>query len=296
MKETPPLVVTFGAGGCGVSCFADALTQPVRAFLSPLTGGEVMEELESLSVLISRDRFRSEYSDYLFFNAKRFFHLLCETYEAALGQTGLTPVVILENIHEAEAGAVQVFTGWYRSAAGKSNFLVYGTYSGPSCMGTHLVPEPWARVFPRVLQFPVDNAAVLLAPKLFADLWEIAYTFTLFRRYFPSSQFPVLFREAGINPRMALRTLEFFSRQGIIDLERDPLPRIANFILLAEEVLGGRKDYIRFIVRERILAWVNEGKFNPCFNVLKTLSDLGGCGSDALILDSLMGDIINGTF
>jgi tetratricopeptide (TPR) repeat protein len=297
MGETPPLVVTFGAGGCGVSCFADALTQSVRAFLSPSAGAEVMEELESLGVLISRDRFRNEYSDYLFFNANRFFHLLCETYGAAMGRTGSAPVIILENIHEAEAGAVQLFTGWYRSAAGKSNFLVYGTCSGEfRSMGTHLVPKPWTRIFPRILQFPVGGAADLPAPKLSVDLWEIAYAFTLFRRYFPSSRFSVLFKEAGINPRMVLRIMDFFSRQGIIDFQRDPLPRIADFILRAEEILGGRKDYIRCVVRDRILAWVNEGKINPCFNVLKALSDLGGRGSDALVLDSLMGDIINGTY
>jgi tetratricopeptide (TPR) repeat protein len=305
LGEIPPLAVTFGAGGGGVSCFADALTQPVRSLLALHTGKEVMEELDALGDLIARDRFRSQYSDYLLFKVNRFLHLLCETYVAAVKLARLTPILILENIHEAEAEAVQAFTGWYKAVSGKPGFLVYGTcadvfqpdpaeISSPG--GTRLVPEPWSRIFPRVLQFPSDDFVPPPPPDLSADLCEIAYTFALFRRYFPPAQFPALFKEAGINPHVAARTLDFFFREGLVDFRGDPLFRIVHFIPWAEGILGERKDYIRSIVLECILVWVAERRFNPCFNALKVLADLGGRGSDALVLDSLMGDIVNGTY
>jgi tetratricopeptide (TPR) repeat protein len=305
MGKTPPLTISFGAGGCGVSCFADALTPPLRSFIVLHTGKDVMEELDALGTLISQDRFRSQHSAHLLLKVNRFFQLLCETYAAAMKQVRLTPILILENIHEAEAEAVQVFTGWYKTVSGTPGFLVYGTCfdvfrpepsSSPSQAGMRLVPEPWSRIFPRVLQFPPDDFAPPMPPKLSADLYEIAYAFALFRRYFPSSQFPVLFKEAGINPHMVTWTLDFFLREGLVDFREDPLPRIADFIPRAEELLGERKDYIRSIVLERILAWVEDRRFNPCFNVVKVLFDLGGRGSDALILNSLMGDIVNGTY
>ncbi|MDR2741360.1 MAG: tetratricopeptide repeat protein [Treponema sp.] len=301
----PPLVITFGAGGGGVSCFADALTQPIRSFIAPHSGKATMEELDALGTLIAMDRFRNQHSEYLFSKVNRFLRLLCETYETAVRQARLIPILILENIHEAETGAVQAFTGWYRAISGKSDFLVYGTCSDAfrtePAVETHqvsarIVPEPWPHIFPRVLQFPPEDFVSPPPPQLSADLCEIAYVFTLFRRYFPPSQFPVLFKEAGINPRMVTRTLDFFSGEGLIDFREDPLPRIANFIPRAGELPGERKDFIQSIVLERILAWVAERRFNPCFNVLKVLSDLGGRGSDALVLDSLMGDIVNGTY
>jgi tetratricopeptide (TPR) repeat protein len=305
LGEIPPLVVTFGSGGGGISCFSDAFTRPLRSFLALHTGKEVMKELDELETLISRDRFRKQHSGYLLSKVNRFLHLLGETYGAAVRQARQTPILILENIHEAETGAAQAFTGWYKAVSGDSGILVYGTCSDVfrldaairSPQGNpRLVPEPWARIFPRILQFPSDDFAPPPPPTLSADLYEIAYTFALFRRYFPASQFSVLFPEAGINPRMMARTADFFFREGLIDFREDPLPRIANFIPRAEEFLGGRKDYIRSIVLERILAWVDERRFTPCFNALKILLELGGRGSDSLILDSLMGDIINGTY
>jgi tetratricopeptide (TPR) repeat protein len=302
--ETPPLVITFGAGGGDVSCLADALTQPIRAFIAPVTKKEVLEELDILENLIGRDRFRNQHSDYLLSKVNRFLHLLCETYAAAVKQGRQIPILILENIHEARPEAVQAFTGWYRMGSNKAGFLVYGTcsdiFNAEAAERTpgsaRVVPEPWSRIFPRVLQFPSGDFVAPPPPRLSVDLSEIAYAFALFRRYFPPSQFPALFKEAGINSRMVERTLDFFSREGLIDFRDDPLLRISDFIPWVEELLGERKEYIRAIVLDRILTWVDERKFNPCFNVLKVLLDLKGGGSDTLVLDSLMGDIVNGTY
>lgn len=301
--ETPPLAVTFGAGGGGISCLADALTQPVRSFIAPYAGEEVMGTLDALRASIDRDRFRTQHSGSLLSKADQFFHILCETYTVAVKQAGRPPIIILENIHEADAGAVQAFVNWYKTDSGASGFLIYGTcsdayYPEPaecaSSDSTRFVPGLWTRIFSRVLHFPSTDVPPPL--NLSFDLCEIAYMFALFRRYFPPSQFPVLFKEAGINPRMVARTLNFFFQEGLIDFREDPLFRIAGFIPWAEGMLGKRKEYIQSIVLNRILAWVEGKKFNPCFNVLKAISDLGGRGSDILVLDSLMGDIVNGTY
>jgi tetratricopeptide (TPR) repeat protein len=305
LGAVPPLTVTFGAGGGGLSCFADALTPPIRALLIPSTAEETMRELNVLGDLIARERFRSQYSEDMFYSASRFLHLLCEAYAAVLRQTRLTPVFVLVNIHEAEAGAVQAFSEWYH-AAPAPGFLIYGTFcsdaryarvaAAPSPGGVRHIREPWKGIFPYVVQFPPDDNLTPPAPQLSVDFWEIAYVFFLFRRYFPSAQLPVLLGEAGINPHMAQRTVDFFLHRGIIDFRDDPLPRIMQFIPQAEEILGERKDKVRQAVRERVLAWMDEGKFNPCFNVLRALAELGGQGSDGLILESLMGDIINRTY
>jgi tetratricopeptide (TPR) repeat protein len=303
--DTPPLVITFGAGGGGVSCLVDAFTQPIRAFIAPRMGKDVLEELDTLETLIGRDRFRNQHSDCLRSQVNRFLHLLCEIYADAAKQCGRIPILILENIHEARTEAIQVFTNWYRTCSNKAGFLVYGTCSdifsaeaAERAPGNpRFVPDPWSRIFPRVLQFPSgDFAAPPPPPELSIDLCEIAYAFALFRQYFPPSQFPALFKEAGINSLMVERTLDFFSREGLVDFREDPLFRIADFIPWVEELLGERQDYIKAIVLDRVLSWVTEKKVNPCFNVLKILLDLKGEGSDTLVLDSIMGDIVNGTY
>ncbi|MDR3130444.1 MAG: hypothetical protein LBU18_02760 [Treponema sp.] len=303
LEEAPPLIITFGAGGAGISCFADALTQPLSSFIGPRSSSEVMEELEALGSLIARDRFRNQHSGQMLFNAEKFLRLLCETYRGAVKQARLTPVIILENIHEAEAEAAMIFAGWYRGASGRPAFLVYGTCSDtfrtePAVdnFNASIVPEPWTSIFPKVLQFPPGEFEPPPPPLLPADFYEVAYAAALLRQYFPSSRFTDLFMEAGINPRTAAVIMDFFVHRGLIDFREDPLPRIAGFIPMVEKLLGERKNYIRSIVLERILIWVDGKKINPCFNVLKILADLGGRGSDALILDSIMGDIINGTY
>jgi tetratricopeptide (TPR) repeat protein len=45
-----------------------------------------------------------------------------------------------------------------------------------------------------------------------------------------------------------------------------------------------------------ILAWVKKGSLRPCYNLLKVLADLGGEGSDTLVLNSITGDVINNTY
>jgi tetratricopeptide (TPR) repeat protein len=95
---------------------------------------------------------------------------------------------------------------------------------------------------------------------------------------------------------MFSRALSLLSFLGVIDASEDPQPRISNFISRAEQILGSRKEKIRFMVRDRLLDWVDQGKLSPCFRLLEALEELGGGGGDELIQQSITADIINGTY
>jgi hypothetical protein len=341
LRGLPPLVVTFGAGGAGVGCFIDILTPEIRALIASQadTDDNIIEKLDGLAAAIFRERFRNQYSPYLLQKVRRFLQLVFDAYGSAARGQNIKPLIILENINEADFTSVQVFTFMYqkmlqteglRTGGPQGTWLVFGTSSdrtssdrtysdNAGSRGTApvtIIPEngmprgtpsgitgggtssaeSWNRVFYRVIQVSPEGDLSSPAPDLPKDLWEIAYALSLFRRYFPGALFLPLFKEAGINPRMIARAINIFARQGIIDFEGDPQPRIPNFIAQAERVLGERKEPIRLMVRTRILAWVNSKKFQPCFNLLDALTDLGGEGSDFLMLDSLIGDLVNNTY
>ncbi|GHT77648.1 hypothetical protein FACS1894130_02660 [Spirochaetia bacterium] len=309
LKGIPPLVVTFGAGGAGVGCFIDILSPEIRALITPYTENNNIEELDALEAVIFRERFRTQHSPYLLQKVRRFLQLVFDAYGRAARKQNVKPLIILENINEADFGAVQLFAFMYQKAL----WLVFGTCSdnadfkapvtvlpggAPILAGTpeSTAMEVWSRVFSRVIQVSTGDHASPLAPDLSKDLWEVAYALSLFRRYFPGALFLPLFKEAGVNPRMIERAIDIFARQGIIDFKGDPQPRIPDFIAQAERILGERKKPIRRMVWTRIITWVNSQKFRPCFNLLNALTDLGGEGSDSLMLDSLIGDLVNNTY
>ncbi|GHU84329.1 hypothetical protein FACS189473_1350 [Spirochaetia bacterium] len=312
LGNLPPLVVTFGAGGTGVGCFIDMLTPDIRALIVPQSERNIIEELDDLEAAIFRERFRSQYSPYLLQKVRRFLQVVFEAYGKAAHKEKVKPLIILENINEADFEAVQLFTFMYQKML-RTAWLVYGTSSGGISSGetsfdrtssggtcsdndeTSL--ESWGRIFSRVIQVSADPVPAEQSPlELSADLWEAAYALALFRRCFPGALFLPLFKEAGINPRMVKRAVDMFVQQGIIDFREDTQPRIPDFIAHAERILGERKEPIRRMVWTRILAWVNSGRFRPCFNLLDALADLGGEGSDSLMLDSIIGDLVNNTY
>ena len=299
-RDVPPLIITFGAGGSGLPCFADAVTPVIRAFLTPFIGNEAVEELDALGEGIVRERFREQYSDYLIHKSKQFARKLFEAYRKAAEGRSAKPVVIVENLDQADFEAGQLFIGLYQKPSIKDNFLIYGTSAGGSLasaggQGENSALGPWAAVFPRILQIPAEGYAPLPPPALPPDLWEIAYAVCLFRRFFPAHLYLSLFQEAGLNPQMISRAMDFFILMGLIDFREDPQPRMPGFIAKAELMLGKRKDIVRAMVWVRILSLVNKGTIMPCFNVLKVLSQLGGEGSDSLFLNAILADIVNKT-
>jgi tetratricopeptide (TPR) repeat protein len=153
----------------------------------------------------------------------------------------------------------------------------------------------WGSIFPRILEFPFEGSPREIG-NLPGDLLELAYGLELLSRYFPPFIFPRLFEEGGLNPAMLGRALDLLLLMGIIDTKEDPRPRIPNFIEQAERALGDRKEKIRSLVRDRILALVSSGRLRPCFRLLDILAELGGQGSAGLILNAVRQDVLNGTW
>jgi hypothetical protein len=292
VRGFPCLIVVFGAGGSGLACFIDAFKPEIRNFISPFAGPSRLKELDTLAEAILRERFRKQYSFYLLQRARHFMELLLDAYDKAAAARSVKPVIILENLNQADQSAFQFFSGLYQKMK-KNSCLVYGTYS---VSGREVNIEPWNGIFTRVIQVSLENFSAPPAPELSQDLWEIGYVLTLFRRYFPSAQFLSLFKEARVNPLMVSWALDIFAELGLIDFREDPQLRIEDFIPLGKRFLGERRFLMQAMVCERILAHVNEGKFNPCYNLLEALAELGGEGSDTLILDSIIADVVNNTY
>jgi tetratricopeptide (TPR) repeat protein len=305
MQGLPTLRIVFGNGGNGMACFADALTGEIRNLITPFAGDEGLEKLDSLGEAIFQERFRRQYSAYFIQKTRRFMELLFKFYEEAVCAKKLKPVIILENINFADAPSSRLFADIFQDKI-RTSYLVYGSFSEENTIvSTDTAFDPWNKVFSRIIQVSPEN----FTPRPFGegfemipDLWEIAYTLSLFRRYFPRALFPTLFREAGINPLVVSRALDIFTAQGIIDSREDPQPRIVDFDSRAERILGERKYLVRGMVSGRILAWVKKGGIRPCYNLLKALADLGRErperleGSATLVLNSITGDVINNTF
>jgi tetratricopeptide (TPR) repeat protein len=300
LKDLPMLRIVFGVGGNSMGCFTDALTGDVRAFITPFAAQGGMEELDKLADAVFQERFRRQYSPYFVRRTRRFMELLLEFYEKAvyanIDTAPVKPLIILENINFADAPSVELFTGLFQDKI-RANYLIYGSFSeNTSAVNTESNLDAWTRVFPRVIQVLLDDFSPQEPPEMTGDLWEIACAFSLFRRYFPCALFLRLFKEANVNPLMISQALDIFASQGTIDFREDPQPRIMDFDSRMEQIPNERKRLVRAMVSGRILAWVNGGIFRPCYNLLEALTDLGGEGSDSLILDSIAGDIMNNTY
>jgi tetratricopeptide (TPR) repeat protein len=300
LKGLPVLRILFGVGGNSMGCFTDALTDEIRGFIAPFAARGGMEELDRLGEAIFQERFRRQYSAYFVRRTRRFMELLLEFYEKAVyanvNTAPVKPLIILENINFADTPSVELFIGLFQDRI-QANYLVYGSFSEDASAadkGPDL--EAWTRVFSRVIHVSLEDFSPPDPPEMTRDLWELAYLISLFRRYFPCALFPRLFKEANVNPLMVSRALDIFAGQGVIDSREDLQPRIADFENQAERILGERKYLIRAIVSGCILAWVNRGIFRPCYNLLEVLTDIGGEGSDSLVLDSIAGDIMNNTY
>jgi hypothetical protein len=327
-----PLAITFGAGGRGLCCIADALTPEIRGIIAASGGvGEGgnhhdsnrddsnrLTELSELAEFVFRERFQEQYPAYVIQKTRHFFELLLELYGLAAGERGAQPILILENLNEAEAGAAEIIITILSLKRWKNSFFIYGTWSEERDnqilfeSNRSLPREAWKEIFSRMVQISVEEGPPVPAVRdLSPDLREIAYALALFRRHYPSFLLPALFKEAGINPRLFSRALEMLKTLGAIDSIEDPQIRIPGFIASVEEALGTRKGQIPALVCTRLLAWEKEGRFRPCYRLLEAITLLGcQAGSseegslsekaeqlrDPLILEALRGDVTNNTF
>jgi hypothetical protein len=283
LGDFPPLVFAFGAGGTGLSCITDALTPAVRECIPP----ERLEILDVMGAFIFKERLEDEFSPFAVQKTSRFLNILLGAYIGAALSRGISPVILLENIHVANPAAARVFIGIYGHSATfqVSDVYLYGTCPDGPGPGSSL--GMWEAIFLRVLRFSSALPQVSQNPGIPKDLREIAYAVSLFRRYFPPSLFLRLFEEEGRNPGMISRAMDMISSQGLMDIPGES-PK-------GENVLGAGKDRIQRMVRNRLLAWVTAGKLRPGVKLLQALADLGETAPEELVLEALRKDLINGT-
>jgi tetratricopeptide (TPR) repeat protein len=286
----PPLIIRFGSGGTGLSCFSDTLNSGIGSVLAKTATPPELEELEKLEAVLSRDRFQHEYSKYMIQTGRRFFTLLLDVYTRALG-AGHT-ALILDNLQEADATVTELFIEWYRTLP-RQKIHIYGTWLNGTKAGYQDIKQ-WEPVFQQILPFTQDVPSAPPIPNIPLDLWEIAYAAGIFLRYFPPSRLAGLFEEAGQKPATIHRAFVLLAHFGLIDF-MDKSQLWMDYIETAEKILENRKESIRLLVRTRLLAWVRADKFRPCFNLIQVLFDLGWEGGDALILKAFQMDIIYGT-
>jgi tetratricopeptide (TPR) repeat protein len=279
MGNFSPLVVRFGRGNA-VTCIADAFTPEIKQLLA---SGDA-EKLADMAELFFRERLREEVSEFLVKRGEKFFHALTEAYKAAAERARVHPVVVLENLQAADSHALFIVLSAYRD-----DLYFYGTCTDMKAL------KPWEEIFPRIIKFSPEKKNRPLLPDIPPDLWEMAYACVLFGRFFPAYLIPRLFAEEGKNPAMIEKTLALLSALHLTGGLSDPSPRFPNLVSRAERILGGKAGRIRKIVRNRLMAWVDSGRVKPCFRLLEVLSALGGEGSEALMIEAVYGDVINGT-
>jgi tetratricopeptide (TPR) repeat protein len=292
LEDIPPLVIRFGSGGRGLCCYGDAWRTPrLRSFIAGHIQPAALEELDALEAIIFRERLRNELSKYIVQKGRDFLQLVLKSYIAAVRKNAKMPVVILENIHRADEFVARIFIDTYTVLQPEiKSVLIYGTCTGEERL------KFWGGIFPRIIKFSSGDLLPLSFPEIPPDLWEFSYAIYLLGMFFPGILIPRLLEEEGKNPLMISLVFAMLSRLGVVDYTENPIPRGRDFALRAEAALGERKGKVQALVRRRLLSWVRTGRLRPCFNLLRILVKLGEDGGDELILKTICGDIINGTY
>ena len=288
LGNVPPLVIRFGTARRSLVYFADAWTEEIRSFVADVAPDALIKDVDDLRDLLMRERLRDEWSPYVTEKNRQFIRSLLTAYAAAAGSRGAKGVLVLEEILQADAASAEIFSKILASMDAPLLVLASDSSSEENLKG-------WEGVFSRKLKISSEGLSANERADFPGDLWEAAYNIYLLGEYFPASLLPRLFEEEGLNRDVYFRSIQMLEALGVLSGE-DPRPRLPNFIRRAEKILGdGRKEMIRSAVRNRILDWENTGKFTPCFNLLKILSDLGEAAANALVLRSIRADVLNDT-
>ncbi|MDR2095968.1 MAG: hypothetical protein LBP76_10695 [Treponema sp.] len=300
MGDIPVLRVRFGQGCRSICCLIDALSPAVRAFIAGGIPQETLKTLDELGLMLFRERIRTEFTTGETEIAVRFFKLLLESYVFLFKEQSLYPVLVLENLHLADEQVSAILVEIWESLpdADKNSLLVYGfCRDDNSPKGISVEKQQfWGNMFPRIIKFSSGNFPSGEAPPMAKDLWEVAYAFSLFGRYFPGALFLQLFQEGGKNPAMIRQALTMLFHLGVIDSFDDPSPRIRNFLPQVEKIVGKDRERVHSLVLSRILAWVKAGKLRPCFNLLKAIIALGGKADNELLFRLVHADVMRGAY
>ncbi|MCL1815906.1 MAG: hypothetical protein FWG27_08840 [Treponema sp.] len=287
MKGFPPLLVRFKEKTTAVTCFVDAFSPEIKSLMEGEGTGDKLSglknRLEILGKILFQERLRDELSEFSLKGGEQFLSLLLESYQLAAEKRSIKPMMILENIQDADSSARIFIQKAHFARPARERLRIYGTATELKTL------ESWEELFPRIVKFtPEKLNPQKNMPALPRDLWEIGYCCVLLIRYFPSFLISHLLQEEGKNPAMVEKSMSILSRLEAIEG--------VDFTSRAEKALGKDAETVHALVRRRLLAWVGNFRLKPCFPLLTALADLGSRGDDNLILDSISADIVNGTF
>lgn len=300
LGDIPPLAVRFGRGGFGFTCFTDAFTPKIRAFIASAINAAAVKELDTIHALLFGERLRDEWSPHIIGQGGRFFSLLLAAYIAAAGTHSAAGILVLEDLSSADERAVELMRGL---CTPELKILILASDSSSE---ENL--RPWAGIFPRMLLFTPDDFSAQekesggrdFYGKIPRDIWEVSCNILLLEKFFPPYLFPQLFEEEGLSRDMYSRASQMLMSFGMLASSGmqnagELRPRSPDFIRGAERIPESRKEKIRSAVRNRILSWAQSGRIRPCFSLLKILLELGENAGDVLVLRSIRADVLNGT-
>jgi len=283
MKGLPPLLIRFKKGVNAVTCFVDALTPEIKSLLEEEDGDVSLKgRIYSLGEILFKERLRDELTDFTLKRGEQFFSLLIEAYRLAVERRSAKPMMILENIQDADPEARLSIQKAHFARPARERVRIYGTATELKSL------EPWEALLPRIVKFTPEKTKAESVPVLPQDLWEMGYCNILLNRYFPPFLFLQLLAEEGKNPVMIEKSMSILSRLETVDW--------IDFTKRAESALDKNAETVRALVRRRLLAWVGNFRLKPCYPLLTALADLDSPGDDNLILDAICSDIMNGTF
>jgi len=127
-------------------------------------------------------------------------------------------------------------------------------------------------------------------------LLEFIYVVYLLGKYFPGSCLTELLCDGKKNEILVKNNLKFLYQSNMINLVENPEPDFDIQETKFKDILGERLNYIKEIVVKRLYGWVINRNFDPCYNILEHLHDLGSSLQDSLLLEAITNDIHNGTY
>jgi len=288
--DFPSLKICFESIGLG--SLVDVWSLGVRS----LAGGQSTEEIDNLWEFLFCERIRDEVSEYVSRCVKRFLLLVFNFYMDAADRKDKSPVLELENIHLAEANAMNILLDALAEFINKNNkkLLILGT--GEDNISPDRMTR-WENIFSNINYINDIKVDSLYYPKLSLDLWEIIYAISLLSRYFSPELFQRLFEEDNKNHVMITRAFSILHSLGIIDSLREPRLIKRHYEEYAVKVLNEKTSRVKVMVCNRLLSWAFRRNINPCFRLLLIIAELDGAKKidDLLLLKSFSSDIVNKT-
>jgi tetratricopeptide (TPR) repeat protein len=285
LSQFPPLVLHLRKR-TNIGAFADILNPAVRSFINN-TDKTKLEEMNSLQSSIFHERLRSEYSPNMIRIIKKFLSIVFVAYVTEMRLRNALPILIIENIQNADETTFRIFMDVWMVLPVKGYFRIYGTYTG----NTQNELKLWEDVFHRVIEIPAKPMMETFDEKNMPnELWEIAYLIEVLLMFFPGYMLPHFLGEA-----ISDRVFGMLTRLGIIDFVDDPYPRLPNFTVKAEQIIGERKKKVFDFAADHLSQAVASERISMCFDFIEYLHWLDKDIPDLVVWNAIRADILNGT-